>query len=228
MAHNAMHGKSGPMRLHDDLSHLGDIKSLVALLSSNELYKDPKVYALWVGMFTSGLIYGPSKRAPTQRLESIVDVNYEAHARHEMISRLPYQGFRHGPTAAELAERAVGFRVIRKLVRKDRLNNLTEASFCFCVDVLLHRFAFVSICFCIVLLSHRFAFASFCFHIVLLSHRFAFASFCFYIVTFASFSFCNTGRGKYVSQTKKKRRWPCLSARRRSGVGHVSRQRRAS
>jgi hypothetical protein len=127
MACNVMHGKAGPMRLHGDLSHLGDIETLVALLSSDGLYKDPKVHALWVGMFSSGMIYGSSKALPTLKLDEIVDVNYEAHARYEMVSRLSYQGFRHGSTAAELAERAVGFRKIRKLVRIDRLNNLKEA-----------------------------------------------------------------------------------------------------
>jgi hypothetical protein len=44
-----------------------------------------------------------------------------------MHSRLSCQGFRHGYKAADLKERATGFRKFRKQVRIDRVNNLKAA-----------------------------------------------------------------------------------------------------
>ena len=53
----------------------------------------------------------------------MVDANYEAHARYEMILRLSCQGYRHGYGAKKLTARAAAFRLVRKLVRKDRVDN---------------------------------------------------------------------------------------------------------
>ena len=60
-------------------------------------------------------------------MDRMIDVDYEAHARYEMVSRLTCQGWRHGYTADVMAQRSNGFRKIRKLVRLDRLNNLKAA-----------------------------------------------------------------------------------------------------
>jgi hypothetical protein len=127
MVKNVMCGKQGPMELNPDLSHLGDVKGLQQLFNSDKLYTDAKVHALWAGLFASGAIYGCSRAGPNDKLDKIVDVDYEAHARYEMVSRLSCQGWRHGYTPTIMASRAEGFRKIRKLVRRDRLNNLQAA-----------------------------------------------------------------------------------------------------
>jgi hypothetical protein len=127
IAVNVMNGKKGPMGLHPCMSHLPDVAALAALFESDHLYNDEVLHAKWCAMFSSGALYGMDRKSPCTKLEDLVDVNYEAHARYEMVSRLSYQGFHHGYKDADLAERAKGFRVIRKKVRKDRLNNLKAA-----------------------------------------------------------------------------------------------------
>ena len=128
LAANVMDGKEGPMTLNQDLIHLGDIAGLRKLLYSDSLYCDPIVHKKWVGLFASGVISKNKKRArPSDTLSQMVDIDYEAHARYEMYSRLSYQGYKHGYTAADLTERAKGFRIVRKLMRKDRLDNLEAA-----------------------------------------------------------------------------------------------------
>ena len=127
MACNVMSGKNGSMALFPELSHLIDIKGLKALFESDHLYTDEKVHKLWVGLFASGTIYGCSKAAPKDRLDEMVDVDYEAHARFQFASRLEYQGVIHGYAADDLRKRSEGFRAIRKLVRLDRKNNLKTA-----------------------------------------------------------------------------------------------------
>jgi hypothetical protein len=109
------------------MSHLPDIAALIALFESDHLYTDHVLHTKWVGLFTSGFIYGMKKKPASTRLEDIIDINYEAHARYEMVSRLSYQGFHHSYRDVDLEERAKGFRVIRKQVRKDRINNLKDA-----------------------------------------------------------------------------------------------------
>ena len=127
MVTNVMSGKKGPMTLSAETSHLGSVTALQELFRSDHLYTDSKVHALWVGLFASGTIYGCKRAAPKDKLDSMVDIDYEAHARYEMISRLSCQGWRHGYTPAILAQRAQEFRQIRKLVRVDRLQNLAKA-----------------------------------------------------------------------------------------------------
>ena len=127
MALNVMDGRTGPMTLHPDLGHLVNIEGLRSLLNSDRLYCDEKVHKLWVGVFASGHIYGSKRSAPRAKLDEMVDINYEAHARYEMILRLSCQGYRHGYGAKELAERAAAYRLVRKLVRKDRVDNLVGA-----------------------------------------------------------------------------------------------------
>ena len=127
MITNVMSGKKGPMTLSADVAHLGSIAALQDLFGSDHLYTDSKVHALWVGLFASGKIFGCKRAVPKAKLDSMVDIDYEAHARYEMISRLSCQGWRHGYTPAILAERAREFRQIRKLVRIDRLQNLAKA-----------------------------------------------------------------------------------------------------
>ena len=126
-ATNVMSGKDGPMTLNPELSHLENIAGLRNLLSSDALYKDEKAHLIWVGLFASGLVFGMNRGGPKVTLDKMIDVDYEAHARYEMISRLSHQGFKHGYKAEDLAERSKGFRLIRKKVRLDRLNNLPEA-----------------------------------------------------------------------------------------------------
>jgi hypothetical protein len=127
MALNVMDGKLGPMTLNPALTHLGDIEGLQQLLNSDCLYKDEVFHKLWVGLFASGLVFGMKRAGPKDTLDKMIDIDYETHARYEMISRLSCQGFRHGYKAEDLAERARGFRHIRKKVRKDRLDNLKAA-----------------------------------------------------------------------------------------------------
>ena len=127
MAMNVMSGKDGPMKLHPNVEHLENIEGLRSLLNSDKLYVDEVVHKLWVGLFASGIVSGTKAVAPSKTLDTIVDVNYEAHARFELINRLSYQGYKHGYTAEALTERAAGFRKLRKLVRKDRLHNLQDA-----------------------------------------------------------------------------------------------------
>jgi hypothetical protein len=127
MARNVMHGKDGPMELHPDLLHLGNVATLKALFESDHLYTDAKVHALWVGLFASGKVYGCNRAGTKATLDQMIDIDYEAHARYEISSRLSCQGWTHGYTADYLAERSAGFRKIRKLVRIDRLNNLAAA-----------------------------------------------------------------------------------------------------
>jgi hypothetical protein len=127
VAVNVMNGRGGEMRLHDCMSHLADVPALAALFASDHLYTDEVLHAKWVGLFTGGEVYGMKRINPFTRLDQIVDVNYEAHARFEMVSRLSYQGFAHLYKDKDLEERASGFRRIRKQVRKDRLNNLEAA-----------------------------------------------------------------------------------------------------
>ena len=79
------------------------------------------------GTFASGVVYGCKRAGALDTLDMMVDVDFEAHARYEMVSRLTCQGFRHGYTAEVLARRSQEFRKIRKLVRLDRLNNLKAA-----------------------------------------------------------------------------------------------------
>ena len=127
IARNVMCGKAGPMALVPELSHLGSIQALIDLLNSDHLYCDDKVHQLWAGLFASGNVYGCKRAVPTETLDQMVDVDYEAHARYEMISRLSCQGWKHGYTAKDLSERSQGFRKVRKLVRVDRANNLKAA-----------------------------------------------------------------------------------------------------
>jgi hypothetical protein len=127
IAMNVRNGKNGPMMLHPDFSHLVDVPGLRALLNSDKLYCDDKVHRLWVELFQSGLVSGTKRVGPRETLDTILDVNYEAHARYEMILRLGYQGYKQGYTATASAERSAGFRLVRKLVRKDRINNLKAA-----------------------------------------------------------------------------------------------------
>jgi hypothetical protein len=88
---------------------------------------DPALFKLWRGAHACGDIYGTKKQAASKTLDTFLSVNYEAHARLECVQRLSYQGFRHGHTPTYLAEQARKFRLMRKLVRKDRLNNLSNA-----------------------------------------------------------------------------------------------------
>ena len=129
MVLNVMNGNNGPMTLSPDLHHLGSIEGLRQVLNSDKMYTDKKVHEKWVGLFASGTVYGSVRAQPQDRLDEMIDVDYEAHARYEMWSRLSCQGWRHGYTAKLLAERSQGFRAIRKLVRKDRLDNLKAAEF---------------------------------------------------------------------------------------------------
>jgi hypothetical protein len=115
------------MTLHPSLSHLGSIENLRQLFFSEKLYTDEKVHERWVGLFASGVVYGCKRAGPKDTLDQMVDVDYEAHARYEMYSRLSHQGWKKGYTADALAERSAEFRKIRKLVRKDRLKNLKAA-----------------------------------------------------------------------------------------------------
>jgi hypothetical protein len=127
IALNVMDGRKGTMTLNPELEHLVDIEGLQQLLNSNCLYKDEKMHKLWVGLFASGVVFGMRRANSKDTLDKMIDIDYETHARYEMISRLSCQGFRHGYKAEDLAERARGFRKIRKKVRKDRLNNLKAA-----------------------------------------------------------------------------------------------------
>jgi hypothetical protein len=127
IAVNVMNGKDGPMRLHESMSHLPDIAALIDLFNSDRLYTDSVLHAKWVGLFTSGVIYGMQSVPPTTKLVDVIDINYEAHARYEMVSRLSYQGFHHSYKHSDLADRAKGFRLIRKKVRRDRLQHLAAA-----------------------------------------------------------------------------------------------------
>ena len=126
-ATNVMSGKHGPMTLNPALSHLQDIAGLRKLLSSDALYCDEKAHLIWVGLFAAGVVFGMSRAGPKDTLDKMIDIDYEAHARYEMISRLSHQGFKHGYKAEDMAERSKGFRLIRKKVRTDRLNNLVLA-----------------------------------------------------------------------------------------------------
>ena len=122
-----MSGKAGPMVLVPELSHLGSIQALIDLLNSDKLYTDEKVHNLWAGVFASGHVYGCKRAGPRDTLDMLLDVDYEAHARYEMMSRLSCQGWKHGYTAKDLSERSAGFRKVRKLVRVDRSKNLEAA-----------------------------------------------------------------------------------------------------
>jgi hypothetical protein len=127
MVENVRHGRDGPMKLAPQLAHLESVENLRSLFNSDHLYTDQKVHNLWVGLFASGVVYGCKRAGPLDTLDMIMDVDYEAHARYEMFSRLTCQGWRHGYTREFLAGRSVEFRKIRKLVRLDRLNNLKAA-----------------------------------------------------------------------------------------------------
>jgi hypothetical protein len=127
IARNVMSGKTGPMELAPELSHLGSIQALIDLLNSDKLYCDEKVHNLWAGVFASGHVYGCARAGPRDTLDMLVDIDYEAHARYEMMSRLSCQGWKHGYTAKDLSERSAGFRKVRKLVRVDRAKNLEAA-----------------------------------------------------------------------------------------------------
>jgi hypothetical protein len=129
MASNVMSGKAGAgaMALHPSLDHLKSIEGLRNLLYSDHLYTDEKVHRLWVGLFASGVIYGCNRAGVKDTLDQMVDVDFEAHARYEIWSRLECQGWKHGYTAEAMAERANVFRMFRKLVRVDRVKNLRPA-----------------------------------------------------------------------------------------------------
>jgi hypothetical protein len=128
LALNVMNGKEGPMSLHPSVSHLKNIDGLRKLMNSDQhLYTDEVVHRKWVSIFASGAISGCPKAGPKEKLDEILDVDYEAHARYEMYSRLAYQGFIHGYKPRDLAQRSKEYRQVRKLVRKDRLNNLPAA-----------------------------------------------------------------------------------------------------
>ena len=114
IACNVMNGRNGAMKLHSCLSHLPNIPALIDLLQSDHLYTDSILHAKWVGLFTSGDVYGMHRRNPNTKLEVILDVDYEAHARYEMVSRLSYQGFHHQYKDKDLEARSSGFRAIRK------------------------------------------------------------------------------------------------------------------
>ena len=106
MAMNVMSGKQGPMKLVDSLEHLENIEGLRLLLNSDKMYCDEKVHKLWVGLFASGVVYGSKRMCnPTDTLDMMIDIDYEAHARYEMFSRLSCQSWKHGYTAEALAER---------------------------------------------------------------------------------------------------------------------------
>ena len=128
IATNVLSSSEGPMALAPCLAHLGGIPGLVDLLQGHKLYADATFYKMWVGFHASGALYGGLRHPASSSLESMVDVNYDAYARLELIDRLSCQAFRHGHTAPYLAKRAEMFRKIRKNVRKDRLENLDLVS----------------------------------------------------------------------------------------------------
>ena len=128
IATNVLSSSEGPMALAPCLAHLGGIPGLVDLLQGHKLYADATFYKIWVGFHASGALYGGLRHPASSSLESMVDVNYDAYARLELIDRLSCQAFRHGHTAPYLAKRAEMFRKIRKNVRKDRLENLDLVS----------------------------------------------------------------------------------------------------
>jgi hypothetical protein len=92
LATNVMSGKHGPMTLNPALSHLQNIAGLQKLLGSDALYCDDKAHLIWVGLFAAGVVFGMSRAGPQDTLDKIIDIDYEAHARYEMISRLGHQG----------------------------------------------------------------------------------------------------------------------------------------
>ena len=128
IATNVLSSCEGPMALAPCLAHLGGIPGLVDLLQGHKLYADATFHKIWVGFHASGALYGGLRHPASSGLASMVDVNYDAYARLELIDRLSCQAFRHGHTAPYLAKRAEMFRKIRKNVRKDRLENLDLVS----------------------------------------------------------------------------------------------------
>jgi hypothetical protein len=127
LVHNVMNGRDGPMKLHDHIGHIESVEALRNILKSDKLYTDPVLHKYWVGLFASNLVYGSRKADIKDSLDDIIDINYEAHARFEMYLRLSYQGYTHGYKKKDLQDKAAEFRQFRKLVRRDRLNNLAAA-----------------------------------------------------------------------------------------------------
>ena len=85
------------------------------------------MHNLWVSLFASGIVHGCKRAGVKETLDQMVDVDFESHARYEMALRFSCQEWKHGYTAEVMAERANGFRIIRKLVRVDRMRNLKAA-----------------------------------------------------------------------------------------------------
>ena len=158
LAVNALSAVNGPMALAPATSHLGSIAALVALLRGPNLHADPIVHKLWVDLHASGSLYGGSAHSKHSNLAEMVDVNYDAYARLELVNRLSYQGYRHGHTAAYLQGRADDYRQIRKMVRLDRQHNLELVhcthlySILFYRSILFHCVLFYSILFYSILL----------------------------------------------------------------------------
>lgn len=127
IAYNVLNGSNGPMKLPPATAHLGSTDALMNLIGSPDLYTDPAVHRLWVGAHASGKVYGAVLRDAAERLDAFLSINYEAHGRLEAVQRLKYQGFRHGSTPSYLALQAQEFKRMRKIVRRDRRNNLDRA-----------------------------------------------------------------------------------------------------
>lgn len=124
IAYNVLQGGNGPMTLSPKMEHLGTTEALMELIASDELYTDPALFKIWVAVHASGVIYGAERHRPTERLETFLSVNYDAHARVEVSQRLQFQGFHAGSTPQYLTDQASKFRRIRKLCRTDRLYNM--------------------------------------------------------------------------------------------------------
>ena len=150
IARNVLSSSCGPMELAPALQHLETIENLIEILSGPSLYADTALHKLWVEFHASGMLYGGSTFSKRTHLAEVVDVNYDAYSRLELTDRLSAQAFRHGHTAPYLQQRADKFRQIRKMVRKDRLENLELVR-----HVILHYITLISHCItlcCIVFL----------------------------------------------------------------------------
>lgn len=116
IAYNVLKACDEPPALSGAMGHFESIEALRECITSDEVYKDEKLFKLWVGLHASGRLYGASKRSINDSLVEYMSINYEAHCRLEASQRLsrqvtpPHHQHRgvEGPSCTVLNSRRTG------------------------------------------------------------------------------------------------------------------------
>ena len=114
------------VQLSNDLTHLGKVQDLRAILFSDKMYTFPAVYNLLCSGIESGNFKGISA-CGISTISELITPAHEAHFRVELWYALPQHGFRHSISTTHAKERMAKWREFLPLVLMDRKTNETQA-----------------------------------------------------------------------------------------------------